>query len=86
MLDSPLSVSRYADLIVRGGWPGWIDLQGDQARPLVDAYLAALQQRDFPLVAGNRRAPRAFLPSSSRICLPDRTPDATVNSGEAARG
>lgn len=60
VLDSPLSVSRYADLIVRGGWPGWIDLQGDQARPLVDAYLAALQQRDFPLVAGNRRAPGRF--------------------------
>lgn len=51
----------YCDRIVRGGWPGWVDLPGDDARFLVDGYLEALSRHDFPGVAGSRRAPRRLL-------------------------
>lgn len=55
------SIEWYCDRIVRGGWPGWIDLPGNDARHLVDGYLEALSRHDFPGVAGRRRAPQRML-------------------------
>lgn len=58
---SSLTVARAAEEVVRGGWPGWLELEPADAAYRTRAYLNALSQRDFPLVAGSRRAPERLL-------------------------
>lgn len=57
---SPITPEQAAGLIVRGGFPAWIQHAPDDAQYLVRNYLDALSIHDFPLVGGTRRAPERF--------------------------
>lgn len=46
--------------MVRGGWPGWLDLEADDAAEAVASYVDEMSEHDYPLVGGPRRDPRRF--------------------------
>lgn len=52
-----LRLEAVARTIVRGGWPGSIDLDDDSAALAVRDYLATIFNVDVPRVAGGRRDP-----------------------------
>ncbi|GAA4508885.1 ATP-binding protein [Brevibacterium yomogidense] len=54
------SVSDYAEWMVRGGWPGWTDLDHMDAQDAVSSYLEEMSEHDFPELGGPRRDPRRF--------------------------
>ncbi|NKY18339.1 DUF4143 domain-containing protein [Tsukamurella spumae] len=55
------SVADYADWLVSGGWPGWIDLPASDARTNVRSYIEEISEHDYPEVAGARRDPRRMI-------------------------
>ncbi len=46
-VTEPVSLDRWIELTVRGGWPGSIDLDFQQARTVPGAYLQALVEDDM---------------------------------------
>lgn len=51
------TVSDYANWIVSGGWPGFIDLAPEDAQFQLDSYLHEVAERDYPQLTGPRRNP-----------------------------
>ena len=77
LFDEPLkpyvtdtvSLDRWIELTIRGGWPGSIDLDFQQARTVPGAYLQALVEDDMYRVDGvsrNRRKVEMLLRSLAR--------------------
>lgn len=58
---SRLNVVGAAEAVVKGGWPGWWQLDPSDAAYRTEAYLLSLSHHDFPLIAGTRRAPGRFM-------------------------
>lgn len=54
------TVSDYAAWMVRGGWPGWLDLAPEDASEAVASYIAEMSEHDYPDIGGARRDPRRF--------------------------
>ena len=54
------TVADYVSWMVRGGWPGWLDLEADDAAEAVASYVDEMSEHDYPLVGGPRRDPRRF--------------------------
>lgn len=68
-VTEPVSLDRWIELTVRGGWPGSIDLDFQQARTVPGAYLQALVEDDMYRVDGvsrNRRKVEMLLRSLAR--------------------
>lgn len=55
------SVADHARWIARGGWPGALDLDDEDAAEGVQDYLSTLVEREFPAVGGARRSPAQLL-------------------------
>ncbi|MDO4792316.1 MAG: ATP-binding protein, partial [Buchananella hordeovulneris] len=55
------TVSDYANWIVGGGWPGFIDLASQDAQYQLDSYLQEVAERDYPQISGPRRNPLRLL-------------------------
>ena len=54
------TVADYVSWMVRGGWPGRLDLEADDAAEAVASYVDEMSEHDYPLVGGPRRDPRRF--------------------------
>lgn len=54
------SVADYTGWMVAGGWPGWLDLDPEDAADNVRSYLWEMSEHDYPDIAGLRRDPRRF--------------------------
>ena len=53
------TVADYVSWMVRGGWPGWLDLEADDAAEAVASYVDEMSEHDYPMVGGPRRDPVA---------------------------
>lgn len=56
--DAGLTISRLAEIVTIGGWPGWYDKSSEQASRAARDYLTQISQVDLPLVTGTRRDPQ----------------------------
>lgn len=55
---SEISVARYAELVVTGGWPLLIGRRPNEATTYLESYLDTLIEVDVATVSGTRRDPR----------------------------
>lgn len=60
-IHSKFEIPDLLATIIRGGWPAWLSRSPEDAQVLVTSYIHTLAQRDFPEVAGDRRAPERFI-------------------------
>ena len=68
--QSSVGALEYADLIVRGGWPGLIERAPSAVRPFLAGYVDGLVEHDVAVAEASRRDPvrfRRFLQAYAQV-------------------
>ena len=68
--SSDVDALAYADLIVRGGWPGLVDRASSAVRPFLGGYVDGLVEHDITIADTRRRDPvrfRRFLQAYAQV-------------------